>query len=112
MANEIMRKHAMEESQRNVEVWNSQMAKTEEVEVRRAIFNIVESEMRSAMLANGRIDFAFQVVDPAVAAERRVRPMRTVMVIVGALVGFTLAAIFALIHDNILSARRRLPAPH
>jgi uncharacterized protein involved in exopolysaccharide biosynthesis len=101
LANELMRKHAMDESNRNIQYLNAQLTKTDTVEIRRAIFNIIETETRSAMLANGRIEYAFQVVDQATPAEMRVRPRRTLMVIAGSILGFALASIFALVRDSM-----------
>jgi uncharacterized protein involved in exopolysaccharide biosynthesis len=100
LANELMRKHALDESNRNIVYLNTQIAKTDTLEIRHAIFNIIESEMRTAMLANGRIEYAFQVVDPATPPEMRVRPIRTLIVAVGVLLGFTLTAIIALVQDG------------
>jgi uncharacterized protein involved in exopolysaccharide biosynthesis len=100
LANELMRRHAIDESNRNIQYLNSQLAKTDVVEIRRAIFNIIESETRTAMLANGRLEYAFRVVDPASPPELRVRPMRSLVVSVGVLLGFTLGSIIALIMDS------------
>jgi len=42
------------------------------------------------MLANVRVEYAFTVIDPAVPPERRISPRRSLYVLVGALLGFTL----------------------
>ena len=101
LANELMRNHALEESTRNVAYLNKEIAKTDAEEIRHALYSVLESETKSAMLANGRIEYAFQVVDPAVPPERRSRPMRTLVVAVGVLLGFTIGSGIALIHDRL-----------
>lgn len=101
LANELMRNHALEESTRNVAYLEKEIAKTDMVEIQHALINVLESEAKSAMLANGRIEYAFRVVEPAVPPERRIRPMRTLIVAIGVLLGFTLGSGIALIHDRV-----------
>ncbi len=105
LANDLMRKHAIDESTRNIAYLNEQIAKTDTVELRHALFNIIESETRTAMLANGRIEYAFQVVDPATPPEIRSRPKRTLIVLIGVLLGLTLGSCIALIHDRVHKRR-------
>jgi uncharacterized protein involved in exopolysaccharide biosynthesis len=106
MANEITRKRAIDDSSRNVAYLNSQLVKTDVVELRKVIFNIIESETKKLMLANGRAEYAFEVVDPAVAPEVRISPRRTLSVLVGAAIGAFLGILIAF----ILEARKRKKA--
>jgi uncharacterized protein involved in exopolysaccharide biosynthesis len=39
------------------------------------------------MVADGRVEYAFQVVDPAVAPEMRYSPKRTLIVMISTLIG-------------------------
>lgn len=103
LANELMRARALDESNRNIRYINDQLAHTDVVELRKVMFSIIENETKRLMLANGRIEYAFMVVDPAVAPEIRSSPKRTLMVIVGAILGGCIGAITAL----ILNARAR-----
>jgi len=81
LANDSIRSRALQESERNIKYLNDQLAQTTEVEIRRAMFNLIESETKKAMLANGKVEYAFQTVDPAVPPELRERPKRTLIVI-------------------------------
>jgi uncharacterized protein involved in exopolysaccharide biosynthesis len=87
LANELMRTRALEESKRNINYLNGQLTQTSEVEVRHSIYNLIESETKKAMLANGKLEYSFQVVDPAVTPEIRDRPKRTLMVSVATVLG-------------------------
>jgi len=100
LANEIIRTRALDESRRNISYLNGQLAQTNEVEVRGAIYNLVESEMKKAMLANGKIEYAFQVADPAVPPEIRARPKRTLIVMMGALLGLIIGTGAAYVVDT------------
>jgi uncharacterized protein involved in exopolysaccharide biosynthesis len=106
LANELIRNHALEEATRNIAYLQEQVAKTTDVELRRVMFNLIESETRTQMLANGRAEFAFQVVDPAVAPELKAGPHRLLMTLIGLTVGFGFAAVIALIAERVARHRR------
>lgn len=103
-ANDLLRSRALDESTRNVGYLNAQLAKTNVLEVQHALYNLIESETKTLMLANGRIEYAFTVVDPAVPPEVRTRPKRVVIVALGVVVGLFVGTIIALSHYGL---RRR-----
>ena len=99
LCNEIMRTRVLEESSRNIKYLNEQIEKTDVVEMRRVMYSLIEAETKQLMLANGRSEFAFTLVDPAVAPEIRSSPQRTLMVIVGGLIGGMLGVVVALFYN-------------
>jgi uncharacterized protein involved in exopolysaccharide biosynthesis len=99
LCNELMRARTLEESTRNIKYLNEQIEKTDIVEMRRVMYSLIEAETKQLMLANGRSEFAFTLVDPAVAPEIRSSPQRTLMVIVGGLIGGMLGVIVALFYN-------------
>lgn len=107
LVNELLRARAIEESRRNIAYLNEQIAKTSVVELQRVMYNLVETETKTLMLANVRQEYAFQIVDPAVAPEVRIRPKRTLIVLFGLVLGVLAGAGIALFHNSI---RRRRPA--
>jgi uncharacterized protein involved in exopolysaccharide biosynthesis len=94
LANDLLRARAIQESTRNVEYLNKQLAQTSAVEMQRAIYDLIEHETKTLMLANGRTEYAFTIVDPAVPPEQRSSPHRTVMVISGLFIGGFLGSLF------------------
>jgi uncharacterized protein involved in exopolysaccharide biosynthesis len=100
LANEVIRKHAIDESSRNVVYLNEQITKTTDVDLRRILYDILESESKTLMLANARAEYAFQVVDPAVAPEIKAGPHRSLILLGGLVLGFALAGGFAFAHDR------------
>ena len=108
LANELLRTRALEEAQRNIAYLNAQADRTNEVELRRAIFNLIESETKTLMLANGRTEYAFRVVDPAVPPEIRSGPHRTLLLVTGLLVGLLLGGVAVLIADWVRRQAVRL----
>ncbi len=107
LANDLVRVRALNESSRNVAYLNDQLTRTNVVELRKVLFNLIETETKRLMLANGRIEYAFAVVDPAVAAEVRSSPRRTLIVAVATLVGGLLGVVLAFTVNAFAERRRR-----
>jgi uncharacterized protein involved in exopolysaccharide biosynthesis len=109
LANELIRRRALDESSRNISYLNDQLARTNDVELRRVIYNIIESETKTLMLANGRPEYAFAIIDPAVTPEVRDRPHRTLIVLVGLALGLAIGFAVSLVLEQVdrLQQRRR-----
>ena len=99
LANELIRTRALQQSQSNIEYLQEQVEKTNAVELERAIYNLLETEIQKLMIANARDEYAFTVVDPAVTPEIRVSPRRKVIVLSGGALGVLagLLAVFAVV---------------
>lgn len=87
LANSLMRQRALSDAERNIEYLNEQLNQTNVVELQQVIYNLIEGEMKTLMLANVRNEYAFSVVDPAVVPELRARPKRKQLVVLGTLLG-------------------------
>jgi uncharacterized protein involved in exopolysaccharide biosynthesis len=107
LANDLVRLRALEQSKRNIAYLNEQIADTNVIELRDVMFNLIESETKTLMLANGRTDYAFAVIDSAVAPEIRTSPRRTLMVLIGAALGLFVSVMIALAHDAWVRRRER-----
>jgi len=91
--NERMRAQASEEARRNLEYLNRELAKTSIVGIQQALYRLIESEIRSDMMASVRAEYAFRVIDPATvsAPDRHVSPRRFLLVTLAFLAGMLLA---------------------
>jgi hypothetical protein len=105
LANQLLRNQAIEDATRNVAYLEDQVQRTHSVEIQRVMYNLIEQETQRLMLARGRTDYAFSVADPAVKAEVRVSPKRTLLVLSGIVAGFLLGCYVAWI--RVRFARRR-----
>lgn len=96
--NRDLRQRAIAESEASIEYLNGELAKTNVVEVQQAIYRLIENEIKSVMLANVRQEYAFKVIDPAVAADKDdvVRPKKLAMILLGAMFGAGFGFVFAL----------------
>lgn len=99
LANQRIRARAIDEATRNIEFLNQQISHTGVVEVQHAIYNLIENETKTLMVANARTEFAFTVIDPAVPPERKLSPRRTLYVLFGAFAGFFLGMLIAYIRS-------------
>jgi len=94
--NEEARRRAIDQSERSLQYVDEQLAKTNVVEVRTALFRLAESAHRSAMSARVAADSAFRVLAPAVVPQERIAPKRAYIAIAGSMLGLMLACVYAL----------------
>ena len=83
---------------------------TTSVELQKVMYRLIEQQTRTLMLAKGRVEYAFMTVDPAVKAEVRVSPRRTLMVFSGMVVGGLLGCYIAWLRKRFARHRRKRAA--
>jgi LPS O-antigen subunit length determinant protein (WzzB/FepE family) len=108
LANELIRTRALTEAQRNIAYLSAQAERTGDVDLRHVIFSLIENQTKTEMLANGRPEYAFRIVDPARVPEIRAAPHRTLLLITGFMLGAVLGALFILAWDWVRRQRERL----
>jgi hypothetical protein len=91
--NERLRADAIRTSQSSLEYLNKELAKTNVVEIRQAIYRLIEQQVSNAMLANVQREYAYRFIDVAVPPEQRFSPKRSVMGAVGGGVGLFIGAL-------------------
>lgn len=94
LSNERLRAEAVANSRQRIDFLNAELRKTDVLELRQAIYRLIESQLNTAMLASVQKEFAFRVIDAAVVPDRRARPRRTVLTVVGGLLGATAGLIW------------------
>lgn len=84
-ANAEMRRRAIDEAQKSIRYLESAAQKTDIAELRLAIYRVIEAQVKNIMYANVREEFAFRVIDPAVApdADKYVWPRRALILSLG-----------------------------
>jgi uncharacterized protein involved in exopolysaccharide biosynthesis len=107
MADSTLRERAVAEAQRNLDYMRAQLEKTEIVEVREAVYRIMESQLKAIMLAQSRKEFAFRILDPATAPDpdQIARPKRAMVIVAGLIGGLLLGVLLGLVR-SIFSMRR------
>jgi len=95
--NQMMRERSIEEAENNLAYLNEQLEKTAIANMQTALYNLIEEQTKSLMLAQAQNEFAFKVVDPAVVPEVKSGPKRALICIVGTLAGGMLGVMLVLV---------------
>ena len=91
--NRIMRDRALAEAENNVQYLRDELAATNVLTLQQSISRLLESELQKVMLARGNEEFAFRVIDPAMTPKERVKPRRTLIVMLAAIVGLMMSTV-------------------
>jgi uncharacterized protein involved in exopolysaccharide biosynthesis len=97
LTNGYLRDRAIQESQRNIDYLNAEVAKTNVIEAQRAIYSLLEGEIQRQMLARGRDEYSLKVIDPAFAPEKPSSLGPLVLAILGAGVGIMVSLLWVLV---------------
>ncbi|MBF0261787.1 MAG: hypothetical protein HQL97_08150 [Magnetococcales bacterium] len=106
--NRHLRDLAIEDAKRNIDYLNSELAKATIVELKQVIASLTEDQIKKVMLANGRPEFAFKVIDPAVVPERRNWPKRGLIMGLGGGFGGILGIVAVFMRNAWRLRRARL----
>jgi len=107
--NRELQARAIREAQASLNYLHAELAKTSVLEVRQAIYKAIESQIKTAALANVREQYAYRIIDEAVApdADDPASPKLPVLILLGAVMGGMLGVVLVL--WRVLS-QRTLPA--
>jgi uncharacterized protein involved in exopolysaccharide biosynthesis len=92
LTNGYMRQLAIEQAEANIAYLTAKAEKTTAVEMKATIYTLMQSELKSAMMAEGSQQFALKVIDPAVPPERHSSPKPLLWALAGFVSGFFLSA--------------------
>ncbi|MEK6749107.1 MAG: Wzz/FepE/Etk N-terminal domain-containing protein [Pseudomonadota bacterium] len=105
--NANQKQEAIREAKQSIAYLERQLNETSNVEMRQIIYRVIETQTQRIMLANVRDQFAFKVIDPAVVPERKIKPKRALMGVLGFTIGVMLG-IFAAFFRAFLHKQRAL----
>ena len=91
--NRDMMLEATAEAQQSIDYLTDQLEKTRVVALEQVFYSLIEEQMQTLMLANSRAEYLFKTIDPAIAPERKSRPWRTLICVLGTLLGGMLGAL-------------------
>ncbi|WMN48315.1 Wzz/FepE/Etk N-terminal domain-containing protein [Vibrio alginolyticus] len=94
--NKVMRERTIAETSQNLAYLNTQLQKTAVADMQSTFYKLIEEQTKSLMLAEVQDEFIFKVVDPAVVPELKDGPKRTLICVLGTLLGGMLSVVFVL----------------
>lgn len=103
-ANAQLRESAIKQSSKSLIFLKEEATKSAEVEVKQAIYKLIDSELKREMFAQVNEDYAFKVIDPPVVPEKKLRPKRSIFAVLGFLLGAIVTLALALQKDSVYTS--------
>ena len=100
ITNDYLRGKAIAETDRDIAFLTDEASKTNVVEAKQAIYRILESEISKGMIARGSNEYAFKILDPAVAPDKPSSPNRFLWISAGIFGGLFLSSAFLLLKSG------------
>jgi uncharacterized protein involved in exopolysaccharide biosynthesis len=107
--NEKLRQQALDESERNVAYLRKEMAVTDVAPLQQTIGKVLESELQKMLMARGREQFAFRVVDHATQPKKREKPRRTILAAFSLMSGLGVSVFLVLLRQARRSSKVGVP---
>jgi uncharacterized protein involved in exopolysaccharide biosynthesis len=105
--NQYLAQKAILRSEQSLSYLNQELMRTQVAEMRKTLYDLIASEQRNAMLASTQKDFAFKVLDPAVAPDKKLKPKRAIIVILSSFVAGFMAMLYAFIKEGMTKRREQ-----
>ncbi len=103
--NERLRDRALQEAETNVSYLQGELAQTSVVTLQQTIGRLLESELQKVMLARGNEEFAFRVIDAAEVPKQPSRPRRSLIAIIGTMLGGMLGVFAVFVRHMVTKAK-------
>ncbi|WP_026972286.1 Wzz/FepE/Etk N-terminal domain-containing protein [Aliagarivorans marinus] len=95
--NNEMRQRDLEDSMKTVNYLEEKLNNVVLAEMQSILFQLIEEQIKTIMLAEVMDEYVFKIVDPAVAPELKYSPRRAIICVLGTLIGGILGVLFVLI---------------
>lgn len=95
--NNEMRRRDITEARKSLQYLEAEMESTVLTRMQQIFYQLMEKQTQTIMLANVRPEYVFQVIDPAVVPEQRKSPRRSIIAIVGTILGGFLGVLIVLL---------------
>jgi len=108
-ANETLRQKTITETQSTLDFLQKELEKTSIVEVQNTIYRVMETQVKSMMMANTQEQFVFKIIDPAIAVDEDafVKPKRPLMMALGLVGGIFLGIVIVFIRKFIAKQKAK-----
>lgn len=104
--NAHLKSEAVQQAERNLAYLQNEAAHVGQVEIRSALFSLVETELKALMIAKGDDEFALRTIDEPVVPEKRARPKRALIVTLAVLVGLFVGLVLVFLSEELAASER------
>lgn len=101
--NDHMRVKDIQEAKASVEFLRTKLSETTVAGMQQMLYQLIESETRTLMLANSRAEYVFETINPAVVPEEKVEPKRALICIAFFMIGLLVGVLIVLVNNIIKS---------
>lgn len=105
--NNLERIRAINEATRARNFLKAELSKTEVLDVRLSINALIQAQLQREMLANVRENYLLKTLDKPFVPERKSRPSRAIICIVGTFFGFMISIIYLISREFLFNNRSR-----
>jgi len=88
-------------SEQSIQYLEQKLSQTRLVDVEKVLYQMIEAQTKTLMLAEVNQDYAFQVIDAPIVPEKRSKPNRALIVVLSTLVGGMLMVLWVLIRSAV-----------
>ena len=89
--NEVMKAKDLAHAKKSIRYLEQQIGQTAVADMQNVFYQLIEEQSKTMMLAETREEYVFTTIDPAVVPERKAGPKRSLICILGTMVGGMLA---------------------
>ncbi|MFQ3248846.1 MAG: hypothetical protein ACI9O6_000650 [Glaciecola sp.] len=97
--NNALRENDIAQSKRSIAYVQSELENTSISEMRSSLFELIQSQTQTIMLANASPEYIFKTVDPGVVPELKAKPQRALIVVLGVMLGGMLSVLIVLVRN-------------
>ncbi len=100
--NQTLRQDQKKRATLSIEYLNKQVANNSYTEVNQVLSALIQQETEKLMLIEANTDYVFKAIDPPFVAELKSEPSRTLIVLIGVLIGGILGILTALVRHYLI----------
>jgi LPS O-antigen subunit length determinant protein (WzzB/FepE family) len=95
--NNALKVKDIDQAERSIAYLQSEINNTSLSEMRTSLFELIQSQTQTIMLANASPEYIFKTVDPAVVPELKAKPKRALIAVLGTMCGGMLGVLVVLV---------------
>ncbi len=95
--NDAIRSQDVIQAERSIEYLKKQIELTSVAELQAGFFELIQEQTKTIMLANASPEYVFRTVDPAVVPEKKLKPKRALICVLGTMLGGMLGVLIVLV---------------
>lgn len=99
--NATMMRQDVAEAEQSIAYLNKQIEATSVAELQNVFFRLIEEQTKTVMLAKVTEEYLLKTLDPAVAPEKKAKPKRALIAVLGTMLGGFLGVVIVLVRSSL-----------